>query len=602
MLLYALACADPSYDGATPMMDGDGFFDRPFPSDSRMIDGHPDLSEFPEHDSNALIQSYLLVATQLDGWGNNSPLYVRFEDELDTSLLPSPDDSLAATSPIWLVDVDTASPHYGERVPVQTKWTPEETNYQPGNLLAIAPVWGFPLRPKTTYALVLFPPLARPGAMPFGWTLDKDWAPLTDLLLAQDVDLDTVAAATIFTTQDPVAETARVAKAIHEEISFPPTEPELSFFVERLDYTAWQGHVTVPVWQWGDRPYHDTGGGFAYDEDGTPLIHNWERVRFTLTIPDGEMPAAGWPVVLYSHGTGGDDTSFISSGDRWDEGQAMAADGVAMIGISQPLHADRGTPDTNVELDSFNYFNPDAGRTNFRQGALDQVYLAQWLASGVELDGGVRFDPARVAFFGHSQGGLVGAIAAPFMANDLVGAGFSGTGGGLAMTIVLRKDPLDIADLLSVVLDFDEGEVVDIFHPAVGLVQLFTEVTDPLNYGSWWFAEDGGFGGRPLPIEMTEGLNDQATPSPCTEALAAAGRVPIVGEPATDPDGLRLRGLGPIDLPTSYNATDWTGAAITAGLGQYPDQDHYAIYQDNQARALYADFLISALDGDPELQ
>lgn len=585
------------------MMTGSGFFDRPFPSDSRLVDGHPDLTDFPGSGSVDLIDRYLAASGDLDGWGTNAPIYFRFEDALDETLLPTPEASLEPDSALWLVDVDPNSPTHGARIPVQTEFTAGETVFQPGNLLAVAPVFGFPLRPATTYAVVLFPPLAKPGAMPDGWTTDPQYADLVDTLLDKEVDLDSVAAATVFTTQDPLRETLRIADAIHGEIGLPVNDPALTLVEDRSDYTLYQGHVTVPVWQWGDRPYREEGGGFAFDADGTPLIHNWERVRFTLSVPHGDMPETGWPVVLYSHGTGGDDTSFVSANDRSDEGDAVARGGVAMIGIAQPLHGDRGTPDTNVELDSFNYTNPDAGRTNFRQGALDQVYLAQWLHRGVTFDGGVALDPDRVAFFGHSQGGLVGAIGTPFMSDDLVAAGYSGTGGGLSMTIVLRKDPFDIAAVLASVLGFADDEVVDTFHPAIGLVQLYTEVTDPLNYGAGYFAVDFGYGGRPVPIEMTEGLNDQDTPSLCTEALAAAARVPIVGDPVTDPVALQLRGLSPLALPTQDDAVDWNGQAITAGVGQYADQDHYAIYYDRNARTLYSEFLISALtDGTAVLE
>ena len=105
-----------------------------------------------------------------------------------------------------------------------------------------------------------------------------------------------------------------------------------------------------------------------------------------------------------------------------------------------------------------------------------------------------------------------------------------------------------------------------------------------------------------MPILLTEGLHDQATPSVTTEALAAAARVPIVGDPSTSPEALTLRGLAPIPLPTSGNVLGWDAAFITAGLGQFPDQDHYAIYQDKAARRLYRDFLVTALDGDAALE
>jgi hypothetical protein len=100
---------------------------------------------------------------------------------------------------------------------------------------------------------------------------------------------------------------------------------------------------------------------------------------------------------------------------------------------------------------------------------------------------------------------------------------------------------------------------------------------------------------------LTEGLLDEATPSITTEALAAAARMPIVGDAATRPEGLDLRGLQPIRLPTSDDALDWTGAPITAGLAQFPDNDHYAIYYNKDARSFYRDFLVTALDGDTQL-
>lgn len=568
-----MACA-PAEDGATPLLEGDGFFDRPFPSDSRLLEGRVDVSEFPAQDEVELIGRYVAHGTDLEGWGLSSPIYVRFAEDIDPDLLPDTASSQDPGSPIWLVDVDPGSPHRGERVAVETRWTAVGNRYEPDRLLAVAPVWGMPLRPATTYALVLLPPLARPGAMPEGWQTREEWRDLADWLTAEGLDPERVAAATVFTTQDPRADMARIARAIHEELDRPPQEPALERVEARAGYHVYQGHVTVPVWQAGERPYRDEGGSFVFDEDGAPRVQAWERVRFSLSVPKGEAPAAGWPVVLYSHGTGGDDTSFWSSGNSWDESYVAASRGAAMIGIAQPLHGDRATPDTNTELDSFNFTNPDAGRSNFRQGALDQVWLARWLAEGVSFEadsGTIALDPDRIAFFGHSQGGLVGAIAAPYMAADLRGAGFSGTGGGMSLTLMLRKDPLDLAELMAAALGV-EPEELSTLHPAVGLVQMFSEVTDPLNYGSAWFFEDPGVEGRPLSIVMTEGTDDPYTPAVTTEALAAAAGVPIVGEAASAPLVMDLRGLGPEALPVTRNVEAWTGEALTAGLGQYPDR------------------------------
>lgn len=607
-VLLLVACSGVTSTGAMPMVSGPEFFDRPFPSVERMVDGHPDLSDFPGQDDYPIIGAYASTADQLDGFGTNAPLYVRFEEAIDPAYLPTPEESVLPDSPVMLLDVDRDSPTRGEAVPVDFEWVEGATQWQPGNLLAIAPVWGFPLRPGNEYALILRSPIARKGAQGDVWGAwgDPAYAATEETLRGLGIDPVTVSLAVPFPTQDPLAEMGRVARAIHEDLGMVPLAQDLTYAFTRDEYDLWVGWVTLPIWQHGERPYREEGGELRFDSDGAPIVAGWERVRFALSVPRGvPMPAGGWPTVLYSHGTGGDYLSFCNSGSSDEEATVLARQGVAVIGVSQPLHGDRATPDTSPEYDSFNYTNPHAGRSNFRQGALDQVFLASLLTREAAVfgagDGTVALDPTRVAFFGHSQGGLVGAMAAPFFSRDLVAAGFSGTGGGLSMTVILRKDPLDIEALLMGMLDFEDDEVLTTHHPIVGLIQTLSEVTDPLNYAPWWFAEDPGLDARPLPILLTEGLKDEATPSVTTEALAAAGRVPIVGDPATDPKAMELRRLEPHALPTRDNARDWNAALITAGLGQFPDDDHFAIYDNQKAKGLYRDFLTSALDGAPSL-
>ena len=57
-------------------------------------------------------------------------------------------------------------------------------------------------------------------------------------------------------------------------------------------------------------------------------------MRFALTVPPGTTPAAGWPICIYAHGTGGDYRSFI------DDGTALrlAKQGIAVISTDQVLH------------------------------------------------------------------------------------------------------------------------------------------------------------------------------------------------------------------------------------------------------------------------
>lgn len=607
MILSGCA-ASPGTGGVAAILDGPGFFDRPWPSDTRLDAGRVDLTGFPGQGTNTLLDEYLALGETLTGFGTNAPAYVRFEAEPDATLLPSPEDSTRLDSPLMLVDVDRRSPERGRRVPVAWEWSADQTSWRPGNQLAVAPVFGFPLRPATTYALLFRSPLLRDaGQEVWGSGGDARYASTEETLIGLGLDPRTVSLAVVFTTQDPTADLRVVADTIQSRIALPSLDGEVELYDARQDYTVYTGEVTVPVWQDGERPYREDGGGFVFDADGQPVVDHWERIRFGLSIPEGEPPEDGWPVVLYGHGTGGSYLTFAATGDNHEEATVLARAGVAVLGISQPLHADRGTPDTNVDLDSFNFFNPIAGRTNFRQAAADTLYLARALAGqrarfigpeGEELP----LDPRRVAYFGHSQGGLTGALAAPFFQGDVVAVGFSGTGGGLAITMVQRDDPVDIALLIETLFGFDEGEELSTFHPVCGLIQTLVEVTDPLNYAPWIYADEPAWPAEPLPVLLTEGLHDEATPPDATEALAAAARVPIVGEPATAPLALDLRGLVPLDLPVSGGSVDWEGAAITAGLAQFPDDDHYAIYDNGTARRMYRDFLASALEGEAVIE
>ena len=88
-----IACTNEAATGPQPVTDGPGFFDRAWPDDRRMVDGHPDLSDFPGLDEYELVASYAATADILDGFGTSSPLYQQFAAPLDLAELPD-----AATS------------------------------------------------------------------------------------------------------------------------------------------------------------------------------------------------------------------------------------------------------------------------------------------------------------------------------------------------------------------------------------------------------------------------------------------------------------------------------------------------------------------------
>jgi hypothetical protein len=147
------------------------------------------------------------------------------------------------------------------------------------------------------------------------------------------------------------------------------------------------------------------------------------------------------------------------------------------------------------------------------------------------------------------------------------------------------------------VLALQADEELDVLHPVTGLIQLLSEVTDPLNYAPHWFLLDHPLSEGPVHVVLTEGLTDEYTPSMTTEAMAAAGGVPVLAPLAHLSDAHRLELPEIVDLPTGATAVAYDGRDITAGLGQFPDDGHFAIFDNSDAARLYRDFLVSAKHG-----
>ena len=620
----------------------EGFWSFPWPSDLRLTtEGRPDTTGFPNPSDVPLLTSYIEYPTQvMDGFGRSAPIYFAFDGPLE---LPSWDVAAAEASgrcegPVRILDVDPDSPDHGLCVPAQWRWVEDSTDpWIDSYTLTVAPYWGFPLRNATTYAVYVVdatdpegrhlqaPPLLRDALAGEG-ELAATYEPLADCWQDEGTEdapspacegawgaagPDWLAAATVFTTQDATAELERMARYVAEGPDGPLWTGELRriesgepHFQNDLEY--WDGAYMAPNFQRGEVPYASDGGGFVFDDDGDPIPQLDERIPFVIALPDAAftMPAAGWPVVLQSHGTTGDRFSHFGS-SQMAPARLMARRGFVSVGIPQPFHGDRWPEGTDValELNSFNYFNPESGRSVLRQGALDAVaqlrFVREMLAQGgeiAELHPELRIDPERVYFMGHSQGGITGALALPYL-DGLGAAVLSGAGGGMAMTLVQRTDP-PVLDLLSDMMQAPSGTRFTDLHPVMGLVQMLVEVTDPLYYAPQWYAEAQP--GQARSVLLTEGLHDEQTPADTSEALAVAGRLTLCADfQERDVAGLELRGLEPRELPFGGNAMAPDGTAVTAGLAQF-DSNHFAVFNIAEAANLWADFLYShATDGPP---
>ncbi|MCB9729091.1 MAG: hypothetical protein H6744_06810 [Deltaproteobacteria bacterium] len=597
--------------GATPRWDAAGadWTAVPWPNDMfRDAQGRVDLSRFPT-DGNDLLQAYLTYGEEaLDGFGLNGSIYVELSGPVDADALPEPQVTMNdPKAVVQLVDVSPDSLDYGRQVPLRFYfYDGGDDPYYRANTLAMRPVFGFPLREATTYcALVTRGVVDRAGkhlgaAPAFAAALDTEpsLAPLRAWLPQSRLLPEDLAVATCFTTQNATVELRRVARFITERPSPTLTAIQYDKTVDAGKYYEFSGTYVAPNFQAGTKPYEASGGDFVFDATDTPVVQLDETIRFRLLVPLAAMPEAGWPIVLYGHGTGGSWKSCTTS-----VVPDLIAERVAVICIDQPLHGLRGDPKWNVELLSFNFLNPRAGRSGFRQAAADSFTLAHMFAerrfdmpagtTAVKTD--VAFDIDNIHYFGHSHGGLAGAL---LFASDpsIQGGVLSGAGGVLIETILRRKDVLDFRALASAALNADD-DAFNTFHPGLSIIQLLVDATDPINYARYWLEPPPG--GRAKHVFVTTGTEDAATPSVGAGYMTAAAGVPLMEPVALPSPAHVLRGLAPVAPPVGSNVVTSTGETRTAVIRQWAGGTHFVAFDVPEAREMWRNYFKAIRYGTP---
>lgn len=612
LVLFSLLCAacggsdsgpriEPMFDPSPiPYRDVNVFFSFPFPSDHMRVDGSIDLSMYPYPVlEGGIANQYIAAASTLDGFSTSASSYVRFTGPIDTTtLLTDPAAYLDAGAPLAIVDITEGSHEYGARRPLRTQWWDESTRgtYVAPNMLAIAPAWGFPLREHTTYATLVMKSVGgangvpleapklltallrdrprRPSTTPpidaatFA-ALHAQYAPLRAWLTSSGTDPESIASASVFTTQTITRELDQIYAQIENELPAPAMNDagwqtldadatpytfseSYEFRVgEAATYNVFEGRYLAPNYQEGTIPYMSEGGRLHF-VNGEPEPVFDETIRFVLTVPT-TPPAEGldcYPIVMYAHGTGGSANSMRND----DTAGRLAGRGIAAISIDQPLHGFRDQGQSfNVDLLSFNFFNADAFRANFRQAAIDTFSLTRFVKESLRVPASVSptgsqidFCEDRVAFFGHSHGGLSGALALPFEA-DVDDWVLSGAGGGFGITLLERKDILDFANVVRVFLAVTPTEGFSELHPSILLLQTLADISDPVNYAERWNTRP--VGRAPASVLLTSGQHDEATPYRTAIALAVSGGLPVVEPivvPAPELDWLGLTTTSPV--------------------------------------------------------
>jgi dienelactone hydrolase len=580
------------------------FYDLPYPSDLRLVDGRVDLTGHPR--PNAIVGDYLdAITAGQRGFGRASAIYLRFDGDLDPGSLPATAaDATAEDAGLYLVDVDPDSPRRGRRVPIDVRLATASLEVIAAPFVVLQPVPGVVLDDATTYAVVATRRLRATDGSPVAAPPDLaaiagDAAPAEPVLAAAQAAYQPLLAwldepggderadlvsATVFTTQDASGLLGRIRAVIHRDVP-APRPIGLKYQTERDGYVRYEGSYDGPLFQAGESPFSspDQGGSIELDAAGDPIVQGSERLRFALTLPVGPRPAAGWPVVLYAHGTGGDYRSFIGDGTA----RRLAAAGLACISIDQVLHGIRNTQ-VPPELAFFNYQNPYAARDNTLQGALDDFQLVR-LVLGFDWTerhpGGrtIRFDPERIYFFGHSQGSLTGI---PFVAHEpaIRAAVFSGAGGLLYQALLHKTEPLDIPGLLEL---FIRDQPLDRFHPVINLLQAYMERADSAAYAARLVGD--GTGATPS-VFVSEGLIDRYTPIETIEALAVALRLDLVGPVLREVPGLVEAGGAIVAPPLRANRGDATFALL-----QYQEvagsDGHFVVFDVPAAERQSIEFL-----------
>jgi len=630
------------FDASADFSSSDHFFDFPWPSDLRLSSsGTPDLRGVANPTLSQVFEGLRTIAQQRTGFPVVPVAWFRFT----AGLAPrAPTDVVPAdpSSPVLLVDVDPGAATPGKLWPTVAE-TIASDSYVPDGVLAVGPRPGVVLEPKHRYAYVVLRSAGDATGAPLGVApqvaaalaggsdpVAQLYAPLPPALRAAGVEVTQVAAATVFTTGDVVADLSDLSTKVLGGYSTTITGVAVDPHV--LDGNArfceLQAQVSYPQFQRGAPPY-DTDGLFELDASGMPVKQRDEVAPLTITLPKGPMPAGGFPLVAYFHGTGGVSTAIADRGtwrpetdtsvcplgqalDTWNgvtgcntpgqgPGWVLAPHGFAMAASALPVNPQRWPAGQNSNLpEYFNINNVAATRDIFRQGVLEQRLFFDALkrltidpsvvatCSGLSLPAGetayrFRDDPllAQGQSMGAMYANMISAVEPRIKAVVPTGAG------GYWSYFILQTQFLpnakgDIGLLLGLRGSFSH------LHPALHMAQLALEPVDPMVFMPR-LGHDPLPGHPVRPVYEPHGQGDSYFPTDVQDACALSYGHREAGTQVwpTMQDALKIEGLdGLVGYPVSNDVTSRAGGPYTGVVVQYQGDgvyDPHAIYSQLDA-------------------
>lgn len=587
--------------------DGTGFYRMPWPHNARLKEGGKiDLADFPNI-NQLVLRVFRLALEKIEGFATMPVIYVNFDQAVASAAMPAPATTLEPTSPVQLIDVSAQG--CGQRTPILVDMDTEGDTYIVPNTLRVSPVPGFILKPKRDYALVVLksfgqevglkaqPPAAFAPLLEASATgaLADTYKPLRDCLAGASLSADQIAVATVFTTQDPTAESRKLRDVVldPQKVKAPEiTEWELISEGGSV-MNIWAGWFEAPIFQKGRSPYN-TQGFLEFDEQGLPIVQRYERVPVTLALPK-TLPQGKLPLLLWSDGTGAKQYSHLEDTII----QNLVRRGYGVISFVPQFHDTRDPRSADDPVaPTFNYLNPDSGRTTFRQQAAEAIYMTRVIREALpKLPDMPELDTERVLYGGHSQGAIVGALVAG-LTDRFAAYALNGMGGYVSSTIIYRKDYTDIEKILREAVKVERP--LDRLHPIVQLAQLGIEVIDPHNYSPYWKGVDGEFDGAHMFI--VNGGQDATTARLGIDAVTIAGDVPPMQEAFWNLDPYDVWDVEPIKSPITGNRMSVGGKPLTFATFMLSGQGHFTIYRVPRAINLFVDFWDKAYKGVPTIE
>jgi methionine-rich copper-binding protein CopC len=431
----------------------------------------------------------LTEGNQLDGWSPIAHMVVEFSSPIDASTLPkTPQESLSPVGAVALIDVDPASPTFGDRVPFKLQMRNNDTTPQNRTSHTFLLFPAVPLEPEGRYGLVVSRRvLASPGSpvdpsVFFAAALapaaaGENAAITRTRALAQDV---LAVAGSELTVPIPVEDVAYVARisirstdGIQDDVQVmkrqilaePPPAVTIDLGNPQSVVTDSNPNVAAYVRGTWDAPEWrgpDGGVSFVRDAQGRPVRTGSKPVCFRLALPAAARNGPV-PIVIYQHGNPGESETEVRNNAR----NFLAQAGYAVIGFTDILNREVAPPDVTPGVDCINYENPtdtDEGRiTNQVFGIVaslladrrisdhwnetlgEQLAFTRAVQGLADLDllplgspdGVPDLDTSRILYHGISEGGNNGQAFVPY--SPEVRAAAVMVGGARLMEVLIHQ-------------------------------------------------------------------------------------------------------------------------------------------------------------------